>query len=96
VADHPDDRRILDASSGGAMVASLGYGVPELVAAAAEQADRIAYFYNHHFTSERPKRSPTGCSTVAAPRWRVCASSRGLRGERDRAPAREAVPRGAG
>ena len=51
-----DGRRILDACSGGAMVACLGHGVPEIVSAAAEQAARISYFYNHHFTS-RPQES---------------------------------------
>jgi adenosylmethionine-8-amino-7-oxononanoate aminotransferase len=47
-----DGRQILDACSGGAMVACLGHGVRELAAAATEQAERISYFYNHHFTSE--------------------------------------------
>ena len=51
-----DGHRILDACSGGAMVACLGYGVPEIVAAAAEQAERLSYFYNHHFTSEPQER----------------------------------------
>jgi adenosylmethionine-8-amino-7-oxononanoate aminotransferase len=51
-----DGRRILDACSGGAMVACLGHGVRELAAAAAEQAERISYFYNHHFTSEPQER----------------------------------------
>ncbi len=51
-----DGRRILDASSGGAMVACLGHGVRELADAAAAQADRISYFYNHHFTSEPQER----------------------------------------
>jgi adenosylmethionine-8-amino-7-oxononanoate aminotransferase len=51
-----DDRRILDACSGGAMVTCLGHGVPELIAAAGEQAASIAYFYNHHFTSEPQER----------------------------------------
>jgi adenosylmethionine-8-amino-7-oxononanoate aminotransferase len=46
--------RILDACSGGAMVACLGHGVAEIAAAAAAQAEQIAYFYNHHFTS-RPQ-----------------------------------------
>jgi adenosylmethionine-8-amino-7-oxononanoate aminotransferase len=46
--------RILDACSGGAMVACLGHGVAEIAAAAAAQAEKIAYFYNHHFTS-RPQ-----------------------------------------
>jgi adenosylmethionine-8-amino-7-oxononanoate aminotransferase len=51
-----DGRRVLDACSGGAMVACLGHGVPELAAAAAEQAEKISYFYNHHFTSEPQER----------------------------------------
>jgi adenosylmethionine-8-amino-7-oxononanoate aminotransferase len=51
-----DGRRILDACSGGAMVACLGHAVKELAAAAAEQAERISYFYNHHFTSEPQER----------------------------------------
>jgi len=51
-----DGRRVLDACSGGAMVACLGHGVPELAAAAADQAERISYFYNHHFTSEPQER----------------------------------------
>ena len=49
-----DGRRILDASSGGAMVACIGHGVAEIADAAAAQAEEIAYFYNHHFTS-RPQ-----------------------------------------
>jgi adenosylmethionine-8-amino-7-oxononanoate aminotransferase len=46
-----DGRRILDACSGGAMVACLGHGVREIADAAAAQAEVVAYFYNHHFTS---------------------------------------------
>jgi hypothetical protein len=49
-----DGKRILDACSGGAMVACLGHGVTEIADAAADQAEKIAYFYNHHFTS-RPQ-----------------------------------------
>ena len=49
-----DGKRILDACSGGAMVACLGHGVTESAEAAAAQAEQIAYFYNHHFTS-RPQ-----------------------------------------
>jgi adenosylmethionine-8-amino-7-oxononanoate aminotransferase len=49
-----DGKRVLDACSGGAMVACLGHGVTEIADAAAEQAEKIAYFYNHHFTS-RPQ-----------------------------------------
>jgi adenosylmethionine-8-amino-7-oxononanoate aminotransferase len=46
-----DGKRILDACSGGAMVACLGHGVTEIAEAAAAQAEQIAYFYNHHFTN---------------------------------------------
>src|ERR671936_1134545 len=62
-----DGRRILDASSGGAMVSSLGHGVPEAVAAAAVQAERLAYFYNHHFTNEPQERLADRLLEVAAP-----------------------------
>ncbi|MFB3739012.1 MAG: aspartate aminotransferase family protein [Candidatus Velamenicoccus archaeovorus] len=62
-----DGRRILDGCSGGAMVTCLGYGVPELVRAAAEQAERISYFYNHHFTSEPQERLADRLLEVAVP-----------------------------
>ena len=62
-----DGRSILDACSGGAMVTCLGYGVPEAVAAAAEQAERISYFYNHHFTSDPQERLADRLLEVAAP-----------------------------
>jgi len=62
-----DGRRILDACSGGAMVTCLGHSVPELAAAAAEQAERIAYFYNHHFTNEPQERLADRLISVVAP-----------------------------
>jgi adenosylmethionine-8-amino-7-oxononanoate aminotransferase len=62
-----DGRTVLDASSGGAMVTCLGHAVPELAAAAAEQAERIAYFYNHHFTSESQERLADRVLEVVAP-----------------------------
>ena len=62
-----DGGRILDATSGGAMVACLGHNVPEIVAAAAEQAERIAYFYNHHFTNEAAERLADRLLDVVAP-----------------------------
>jgi adenosylmethionine-8-amino-7-oxononanoate aminotransferase len=62
-----DGRRILDASSGGAMVACLGYGVQAIVEAWADQAERISYFYNHHFTSEPQERLADRLLDVAAP-----------------------------
>jgi adenosylmethionine-8-amino-7-oxononanoate aminotransferase len=62
-----DGREILDACSGGAMVTALGHHVPELVAAAAEQADRISYMYNHHFTNEPQERLADKLIDVVAP-----------------------------
>jgi adenosylmethionine-8-amino-7-oxononanoate aminotransferase len=62
-----DGHRILDACSGGAMVACLGYGVPEIVDAFVEQANRISYFYNHHFTSEPQERLADRLLEVVAP-----------------------------
>jgi adenosylmethionine-8-amino-7-oxononanoate aminotransferase len=59
--------RILDACSGGAMVTCLGYGVPEPIAAAAEQASRISYMYNHHFTNEPQERLAARLIDVVAP-----------------------------
>ena len=60
-------RRILDACSGGAMVACLGHGVHEIVDAAAMQAERIAYFYNHHFTSRPQEELADRVLEVVAP-----------------------------
>jgi adenosylmethionine-8-amino-7-oxononanoate aminotransferase len=62
-----DGRPILDACSGGAMVTCLGYGVPEVIAAAAEQAERIAYMYAHHFSNEPQERLADRLIEVAAP-----------------------------
>ena len=62
-----DGRRILDASSGGAMVACLGHAVPELVEAAARQAERIAYYYSHHFTNEPQEALAARLLETAAP-----------------------------
>jgi len=60
-------QRILDACSGGAMVACLGYGVPEIVEAAAAQAERISYFYNHHFTSRPQEQLANRVIEMVAP-----------------------------
>jgi adenosylmethionine-8-amino-7-oxononanoate aminotransferase len=62
-----DGREVLDACSGGAMVTCLGHGVPELVEAAARQSERIAYYYNHHFTNEPQERLAARLLEVAAP-----------------------------
>jgi adenosylmethionine-8-amino-7-oxononanoate aminotransferase len=62
-----DGDRILDACSGGAMVACLGHGVPELARAFSDQAARISYFYNHHFSSEPQERLAERMLEVVAP-----------------------------
>jgi hypothetical protein len=62
-----DGRRILDASSGGAMVSCLGAGVAEVIAAAEAQSERIAYFYNHHVTNEPAERLAERLLETAAP-----------------------------
>lgn len=60
-------QKILDACSGGAMVACLGYGVKEIVDAAARQAEQVAYFYNHHFTSAPQEELADRIIEVVAP-----------------------------
>jgi adenosylmethionine-8-amino-7-oxononanoate aminotransferase len=62
-----DGREIIDACSGGAMVASLGHGVAEIAAAAAAQAERISYFYNQFFTNEAAERLASRLISAAAP-----------------------------
>jgi hypothetical protein len=62
-----DGREILDACSGGAMVASLGHGVREIVEAGAAQAERLSYIYNHHFTNEPQEQLAARLLEVAAP-----------------------------
>ena len=62
-----DGRQVIDACSGGAMVTCLGHAVPELAEAAANQAEEIAYFYNHHFTSEAQERLADRVLEVVAP-----------------------------
>src|SRR4029077_18011910 len=59
--------RILDACSGGAMVAFLGYGVQEIIDAAAKQAEQVAYFYNPHFTTEPQEELADRIIEVVAP-----------------------------
>ncbi len=62
-----DGRELLDAVSGGAMVASLGHGVHEIVAAATAQAERVPYVYNHHFTNDAQERLAERLLETAAP-----------------------------
>ena len=60
-------QQILDACSGGAMVACLGQGVQEIVDAAARQATKVSYFYNHHFTSGPQEELADRIIEVVAP-----------------------------
>src|SRR5215213_8318163 len=46
-----DGTAYLDAVSGGAMVTSLGHGPNPAIAAAAAQAEQVAFIYNQQFTS---------------------------------------------
>jgi adenosylmethionine-8-amino-7-oxononanoate aminotransferase len=62
-----DGRTLLDACGGGAMVSVLGHGVPEVVEAAAAQAERITYAYNHHFTNDRQEELARRLLDLAAP-----------------------------
>ncbi len=62
-----DGRQILDACSGGAMTSCLGYGVREVVAAAAAQANAIAYYYNHNFTNRPQEQLAERLATLVAP-----------------------------
>ena len=62
-----DGTEILDATAGGAMVTALGHGRQAIVDAAAEQAARIAYVYNHHFTNDAQERLADRLLETAAP-----------------------------
>jgi adenosylmethionine-8-amino-7-oxononanoate aminotransferase len=62
-----DGREILDACSGGAMVACLGHGDRAIVEAAAAQGERISYVYNHHFTNDVQERLAVQVLETAAP-----------------------------
>jgi adenosylmethionine-8-amino-7-oxononanoate aminotransferase len=62
-----DGLQVLDACSGGAMVACLGHGATEIVEAAHAQAERISYVYNHHFTNEPQERLAERLLEIAAP-----------------------------
>jgi adenosylmethionine-8-amino-7-oxononanoate aminotransferase len=62
-----DGFEVLDACSGGAMVACLGHGATEIVEAARAQAEKISYLYNHHFTNDAQERLADRLIEVAAP-----------------------------
>jgi adenosylmethionine-8-amino-7-oxononanoate aminotransferase len=62
-----DGTEILDATAGGAMVTALGHGRRSIVDAAAKQAERIGYVYNHHFTNDAQERLADRLLELAAP-----------------------------
>jgi adenosylmethionine-8-amino-7-oxononanoate aminotransferase len=62
-----DGFELLDACSGGAMVACLGHGASDIVRAARDQAQRISYVYNHHFSNEPQERLAARLIELAAP-----------------------------
>ena len=62
-----EGEEVLDACSGGAMVASLGHGRSEIVEATWENAGDIAYMYNQFFTSEPQEQLAQRLLEVAAP-----------------------------
>jgi adenosylmethionine-8-amino-7-oxononanoate aminotransferase len=62
-----DDRRILDACGGGAMVACLGHGRRDIADAAAAQAERLSYVYYHAFTNDAQELLGQRLIETAAP-----------------------------
>src|SRR5919202_92336 len=62
-----DGDEYLDAISGGAMVTSLGHGVEEIIAAAADQAREVSYLYSQPFTSPAQEELATVLSDLAPP-----------------------------
>lgn len=57
----------LDAISGGAMVTSLGHGVPEIVEVARRQAERLSFVYNQQFTSQPQEALAREITSLAPP-----------------------------
>ena len=62
-----DGKKVLDACSGGAMVANLGHGARAVIEAGARQAEKIAYFYMDHFTNEPMEQLADRLIHTAAP-----------------------------
>lgn len=57
----------LDAVGGGAMVASIGHGVPEIIEAARAQAEQVAFLYNQQFTSPAQEALARELVAIAPP-----------------------------
>jgi adenosylmethionine-8-amino-7-oxononanoate aminotransferase len=62
-----DGTAYLDAVGGGAMVSSLGAGVPELIEAARAQAEEVSFLYNQQFTSPAQEALARELVDVAGP-----------------------------
>jgi adenosylmethionine-8-amino-7-oxononanoate aminotransferase len=60
-------RRSLDAMSGGSMAATLGFGRRDIVAAAREQAERLAFVHNERLTNPAQERLARELVDVAPP-----------------------------
>jgi hypothetical protein len=58
-------RRYLDAMSGGSMAATLGFGRNDLVAAARQQAETLAYVHNERLTNPAQERLARELAEVA-------------------------------
>jgi adenosylmethionine-8-amino-7-oxononanoate aminotransferase len=58
-------RSYLDGIGGGAMVTSLGYGVPEIIEAATDQARAVSFLYNQQFTSPAQERLAEELTAIA-------------------------------
>jgi adenosylmethionine-8-amino-7-oxononanoate aminotransferase len=60
-----DGTEYLDAVGGGAMVSSLGHGVPEIIEAARAQAQRVSFLYNQQFTTPAQETLAAELTAVA-------------------------------
>ena len=60
-------RRYLDAMSGGSMAATLGHGRRDIIAAARDQAQRLAYVHNERVTNPAQERLAQELVEVAPP-----------------------------
>jgi adenosylmethionine-8-amino-7-oxononanoate aminotransferase len=60
-------KRYLDAMSGGSMAATLGHGRRDIIAAAADQAQRLSYVHNERLTNPARERLAAELVEVAPP-----------------------------
>ena len=57
----------LDGVGGGAMVCSLGHGVPEIIEAATRQAEKVSFLYNQQFTTDSQEELAAELCALAPP-----------------------------